>query len=705
LSAPLFIDFESRSPVDLRTAGLKRYAKDPQTEVLMMSWAIGDDEFRLWEQGQPIPRQVAEHVIAGRIVVAHNAQFELAIWNWILAKRHGWPSLRIEQTRCTMAACYAMSLPGALEDAGRALGLNIHKDAEGRALMLKMCKPRAFDEHETPIYHDDPVMRQRLGLYCVQDGEVERQIFKRVLPLSPREQQLWETDQIINLRGIPFDMAALEGALYIADEEKERLNEQMEYVTNGEVTACSAVAALKDWAADYGVTADSLAKAQLNELLSDEVLPPKVEEALRLRLASSRFTSISKLKAIKEREIDGRISYAFQYHAATTGRWAGRGVQPHNFTRDLPKDPAVVEEIMEALRANNAAALRTHGEPSTTISKCLRGFIHAAPKKQLMGGDFSAIEGRGLAWSAGEEWVLAAYREIDANPDVPDMYERAYAKTFNISPEDVDEDQRQIGKVEELAFGYQGGVGAFRTMGKAFKIIVAKELTPAILKKAESIGGQAFTEAQANGFKEGWRKARPATKKYWYDLEAAAKSAVAQPGAVFHAGRTGREVSFRKRGSMLWCKLPSQRVLCYPYPELRMHPYFGGDILTIKSVPDQLVWATYTGQKERGEQNTTYIVDDPSNTKQWCRISTYGGKLSENITQAICRDILADAIRRVEAAGFPVVVHVHDEIIVEGDFDEEDRMAFEILMCEVPDWAKDFPISAGCWKAPRYRKE
>jgi DNA polymerase len=704
MSQPLFIDFETRSPVDLKTAGLMRYARDPQTEVLMMSWAIGDDPVQLWRQGEPIPHRVVVHIASGGIVVAHNAQFELAIWNYVM-RRHGWPYLPIEQTRCTMAACYAMALPGALENAAQALGLDIHKDAEGRALMLKMCKPQGFDFNDSPFYHDTPAMRDRLGVYCIQDCKVERDIYKRVSALSPREQQLWELDQRINLRGIPFDMAALEGALEIADAEKERLNDEMARVTSNEVTACSAVAALKEWAADYGVMPDSLAKAEIAELLGEECLPKPVEDALRLRLAASRFTSISKLKAIKERNRDGRVSYTKQFHGATTGRWAGRGVQPDNMTRDLPEDPEQVEEIMEALRTRNAAALRQHGEPSTVISQCSRGFIHAAPGKLLMGGDFSSVEGRGLAWSSGEEWVLQAYREIDADPELPDMYERIYAKTFNVDPNTVTKNQRQIGKVEDLAFGYQGGVGAFAKMAKAHKILVVKEITPALQKKAESMGGQIFTEMQAAQFKEGWRNARPATKRYWYALDDAATQAVRDPGAITYAGRKGREVIFRKRGSFLWCKLPSQRVLCYPYPELRLHPYLGGDILTFKSVPDAVVWAAYTGQKERGETNTTYIVDDPSNTKQWCRISTYGGKLSENITQAICRDLLADAIRRVESAGFPVVVHVHDEIIVEGVFDAEDRMAFEILMTEVPDWAVDFPISAGCWLSPRYIKE
>lgn len=349
VSLPLYIDKETRSPVDLKKHGLMRYARDPRTEVLMMCWAFGDEDFVLWHQGQPLPPRVAHHVECGGIVVAHNAQFELALWNYVMQQRHGWPRLRIEQVRCTMAASYAMGLPGALEDSGHALGIKVEKDTEGRALMLKMCKPRAFDG-EKPIYHDSPEMRARLGQYCVVDGRVEREIYKRVLPLSDKEQRIWILDQYINLRGIPFDMPSLEAALTVADQEKERLNDEMARVTEGKVTACSAVAALKDWAADFGVIKDSLAKAELNELLGEETLPDEVEEALKLRLSAGRFTSISKLKSIKDREMGGRVAYTKQFHGATTGRWAGRGVQPDNFARDLP-EPHEVEEIMALLRA------------------------------------------------------------------------------------------------------------------------------------------------------------------------------------------------------------------------------------------------------------------------------------------------------------------------------------------------------------------
>ena len=667
----------------------------------MLAWAFNDEPVSLWHLGQDLPTRVRQHVEGGGIVVAHNFTFEAALWNYVCVKRYGWPRLSLQQGRCTLAACYAQSLPGSLENAARALGLTITKDVEGRALMLKLCKPRGWDG-DKPLYHGTPEQFARLGEYCKQDVVVEREIYRRVLPLMDREQRLWELDQIINLRGVPVDMRSLEAALVVADKEKERLNLEMASVTGNRVTACSAVAALKDWAADYGVLQESLAKAELHELLGEEYLPDVVEDALRLRQSAGRFTSISKLKAIKQREVGGRVPYAFQYHAATTGRWAGRGVQPHNFTRDLP-EPHEVDDILAALRRGNPRWIEiAYGEPSIMISKCLRGFIHAAPGKVLMGGDFAAIEGRGIAWLAGEQWKLDAFRECDADPTLPDMYERSYAKTFNRDPRSVTKDERFIGKVQELAFGYQGGVGAFRTMGKAAKILVVPEATPRALAKAKAMGGQVVTEYEADEFKTGWRAAHPKIKKYWYALQEAAIKAVKFPGEISEAGAAGRVVRFRKRGSFLWCRLPSGRTLCYPSPEIREGAF--GEMLTIKSVPDALVWATYSGQKERGEENTTYIVEDAGNSREWCRMSTYGGKLAENVTQASCRDLLAEAIARVESDGFPVVLHVHDEIVCEGAFAEHHLAWFRTRITGVPAWAEGFPIAASCWLSARYIK-
>jgi len=702
MAEPLFIDKETRSPVDLRKAGLMRYARHPLTEALCMTWAFGREDFTEWHQGQPLPGRIAQHVDAGGIVVAHNAQFELAIWNFVM-RRHGWPALAIEQVRCTMSAAYAMGFPGALDNAAPAMGLKVTKDREGYALMMKMCKPREILVDGTPIYHDSPEMRARLGLYCRQDGVVERDIYYRIQPLTDQEQRLWQLDQRINLRGIPFDMPSLEAALKVADVEKERLNKEMGVVTEGAVTACSAVGALKEWAADFGVMQDSLAKAEVDELLGEEYLPEPVEAALKLRQSAGRFTSISKLNAIQRREMVGRVHYALQYHAATTGRWAGRGIQPHNFTRDLP-EPEEVEDVLAALRRGDAAwVAAAYDEPSIMVSKCLRGFIHAAPGKTLLGGDFSNIEGRGLCWLAGEEWKLQAYRDFDAGTG-PDLYNVAYAKTFNIPVGRVTKTERQIGKVEELAFGYAGGVGAFRTMGKTYKVLVVPKITPEIVKRRA--GYQIITESQADEFKNGWRASHPAVTGYWKALERASIAAVQKPGTVTYAGAAGREVRFRKVGSFLWCRLPSGRNLCYPYPAIGTGN-FGYDQLTFKTVPDAVVWAKYQGQKERGEENTTYIVEPiggENHTREWCRVSTYGGKLAENITQAICRDLLAEAMLRVESVGFPIVVHVHDEVIAEIYFTDSDLTRFEALMAVVPPWAVGFPIAAACWRSARYIK-
>lgn len=715
---PLFIDFETRSPVDLKKAGLGRYARHPQTEVLCLGFAFGDEPVVLNESlpakpdGRMIPcdsddvQRIFEHVRAGKTVVAHNAQFELAIWNAVMVERFGYPRLDPRQLRCTMAACYAMALPGALENAAHALGLKINKDTEGRALMLKLCKPCGWDG-DKPRYHGTLEQFMRLGEYCKQDVAVEREIFKRVLPLTDKEQRVWTLDQAINNRGIPFDIESIDAALVVADQEKERLNDEMAKVTQGAVTACTNIGSLKEWAADFGVMPDSLAKAELSELLDYEDLPELVRVALKIRQSAGRFTSISKLKAIKEREIARAVQFAFQYHAATTGRWAGRGTQPHNYPRDLP-EPHEVEEILQYLREGSVRWLdMVYGEPSIMISKCLRGFIKARPGNKLMGGDFSAIEGRGIAWLSGEEWKLAAYREMDANPELPDMYERTYATTFGIDANDVTKLQRQVGKVEDLAFGYQGSLGAFRTMGVSAKVMVVKVKTPALLAKAQKTGFQIFTEDEVYAINGGWREANPAIKQYWKDLQANAIGAVLTPGAITRAGAVGRQVMFRKNGSFLWCRLPSGRTLCYPYPEIRSGEY--GQFLTFKSVPDATVWAIYSAWKNSDPEtrgpNTTYIVDEPGNTREWCRVSTYGGKLSENITQAICRDLLADAMLRVEAAGFRIVLHVHDEIVVEGVFTEADRLRFEEIMCQVPEWARDFPIKAGCWLSERYIKE
>lgn len=700
----LFIDFETCSAVDLRKRGLWVYSHDPSTRVLMLAFAFNDEPVGrlIFLSGFAKPDAAAArariigHVSAGRPVVAHNAPFELALWPRIPD-----PLLRAaqptpEQTVCTMARCYAMALPGALENAAAALGLRVTKDTEGRALMLRMCKPtngaRLKDgrDKEPKWLHDaekftfmgrkisghDAVLR--LADYCEQDVLVEREIFKRTLPLSRYERKVWCMNYRVNERGVLFDQEAVAAALDIRDLVLEQLNAEMAEVTEGAVAACSNVGALKDWAADHGVIQESLAKAEIEYLTGEDAfgearfaLPEAVRKAFDLRREAGRATSVAKLAAIRERaDPNGRVHGMFEYHGAGTGRFAGRGVQPHNFTRDLPP-AAEVEEIFRHIKARNVDWIdMAYGPPLTMISKLLRGFIVAGEGRTLIGGDYSNVEGRGVAWLAGEEWKLDAFREADANPDDPDIYERSYAVTFGKPAATVTKDERQVGKVIELACGYQGGVGAFQTMAKAYGVNVP--------------------DTVADDAKVRWRQAHPKIKQYWYDMQRAALTAARFPGEVFGAGAPGRVVKFKKAGSFLWMLLPSGRALCYPYPEIRRNEY--GDYLTYKTVPS-------ADDFKRGR-----LEDDRTNTRQWARVSTYGGKLVENATQALCRDLLVDAMLRLEDAGYPVVLHVHDEAEEEGKFTETDRQRVEEIMTRAPAWAAGFPLAAECWLAKRYCK-
>src|SRR6185437_3898323 len=322
-------------------------------------------------------------------------------------------------------------------------------DRERKALMLRMCKPRADG-----TWLEDDASMARLAKYCATDVEVERAVYKRTFALSPAEQKLWEADWRINQRGIPFDIPAVKGMLRIVDAEKERLNIRMSDVTDGDTTTATNVGSLKKFIADFGVMPEGLSKEYVRELLRLD-LPEPVREALNIRQQAARFTSLAKLRSILDREVLGRVQYALAYHAASTGRWVGRGVQPHNFTRDLP-DPEVVEQVMQAVKDDCPGIIEMFGDVTKMLSWCMRGLIYAS-RNELLGGDYRAIEGRGAAWLANEKWKLQAYRDCDADPNVPEVYVLTAAEILCKRPEEVTPAERQAyGKVPELAFGYQG---------------------------------------------------------------------------------------------------------------------------------------------------------------------------------------------------------------------------------------------------------
>ena len=664
-------DFETRSEVDLKEVGLDVYARHPSTDVWCFGWAREDESPHIWFPTKHYD-DLWEGGLEGITIVAHNAPFELAIWNHICVPRYGWPPLRPEQTRCTMAMAYAMALPGSLENASAALGLTQQKDMAGHRLMMQMSRPRAIEPDGTVVWWDDFDKQMQLAEYCKQDVRTEQALCKRLLQLSPSEQALWELDYKINQRGIYIDRTAVTTAMWVVKKEVERLNGEMQKATNGEVCAATEVATMTKWIQSRGVPIEGLAKADVIDALKLDYVPEDVRKALLIRQEAGK-TSTAKLHTMVTcLNDDHRARGLLQYHAAGTGRWGGRRIQVQNLPRpSIPHE--TIEQVIDVLtRASideaHAMITACFDRPMTVISDCLRGMICAAPGHELMAADFANIEGRVLAWLAGEQWKLDAFTAYDQKKG-PDIYKLGYAKSFRIPVEEVTKDQRFIGKVQELALGYQGGVGAFQTMARGYGVVVSDTL--------------------ADEIKTAWREAHPKIVAYWYDLEDAAKQAVTNPGRQFSAPYAYAEVpdsrkcSFLVKGSFLFCKLPSGRVLTYPYPKLKPIPTPWGE-----------------------DKEQVHYMSVDGKTKKWQETHTYGGKLAENVTQAVSRDILADAMLRVEAHGHPIVMHVHDEIVAEvSDVQPAGLLTvFEEIIARVPQWASGLPIAVEGWKGKRYRK-
>lgn len=678
----LHLDFETRSAVDLRKVGLWNYARHPSTDVWCMAY-VWDGDPELWAPGlKAHSRDFLEHVAAGRPVCAHNMAFELEIWNQIMVPRYGWPELKPEQTYCTLAMAYSMALPGALEDAAKAAGLDIGKDMEGRALMLKYARPW---KEEPKLRWMDECPRFRLGgrdwtgaeglaklyEYCRQDVRVERALAARLRPLSAQERKVWLMDYAINQRGVRADLETAAAGVAAAAKVSERCNTELGRVTGGEAQSTTALIPLRAWINRRGVPCSTLDKEGVISLLDGE-LPDDVRRALILRQESSLASTAKLDRILKLAGEDGRLRNMLAYHGANTGRWAARGVQLHNLPRDVP-EPAAMERILALVRAGKLDAIDTiYGPPMAVLSQCLRGMFVPAPGHVLIGGDFSNVEGRGVAWFSGEEWKTAAYRAADAGTG-PGLYELAYSKSFGVPVEQITKQQRQVGKVQELAFGYGGGVGAARRMAG---------------RKVAHL-----PDSELDSWKRGWRGAHKNVVRTWYALEDAAKAAVRVPGSVHAAGYPGREVRFRVSGSFLFCQLQSGRLLSYPYPKLLEGKF--GEELTYMTVPSP------------DDHNAGRIIFDPENSNNWARVGTYGGSLMENIVQAFCRDLLVHCMLQLHKLGARIVLHVHDEIVIEvaREKAEKARALMERIMCSPPAWAAGFPLKAAVHVMRRYGKD
>jgi DNA polymerase len=688
-------DFETHSAIDLREVGLYNYARHETTDVWCLAWAFGDEEPQIWFPDLPLPERVRQHIEAGGKFEGWNVGFEHEIWNEICVKRYGFPELRIEQCYDTMARAFAMGMPGALEDCAYAAGVRFLKDTEGRALMMRMTRPRAmhrpngeklkaWEPGAVLTWWDEPEKITRLHEYCKQDVRVERAVGERLMPLSEKERRVWLVDFKINRRGVAADIETLRAALKMAEEVKVQCNLSMAEITGGQVQTVTAVAAIKQWMAAQGVEVDSLNKQAVVDLLNEgsddavpDSLPPQVRKALLLRQEAGKASTAKFDVMLDIAGADGRLRNLYQFHGASTGRWGGRKVQPHNLPRDMPK-AETVEKILALVRKGDWRAIdMIYGPPLTILSRCLRSFFWAPPGKQWISGDWSNVEGRGQAWFAGEDWKLRAFIAAD-NKTGPGLYELAYARMFGVPVESVKNpsEERQIGKVSELAFGYQGGLGSFYTMAKAYPDLKVQEMSDATIE----------------GFKNAWRSAHPRITAVWREIQTAAISAVLSPGAAFSCGMPGRQATYKMVGSFLWCLLPSGRAICYPYPKILEGDF--GPQLTYMCVPSQ---------EDRKKKK---IIHDKANAANWARVATYGGSLFNNIVQGFCRDFLADMLLWLDEMGAMIVMHTHDDVNIEviPERAEGARAAMQEKMRTPPAWAVGFPLFSKPEILTRYGK-
>lgn len=642
------IDFETRSTVDLKKTGVYRYAEDKTTDVWCMAYAFDDAEPKVWTPKDEIDPELVEYIKQGGELRAWNANFERIIWNSILVTRYGWPYTTISQWVCTASEARAMALPGSLDMAAKVLGVQEQKDKEGASLMLRMARPRSLAEDGSPIWWDIPERVNRLVEYCRQDVRTEVAIGAAIRRLGQTETDVFNLDQTINDRGVKLDIKLAKAAKKLAEKATLEANRLLYDVTNGKVGKVTSVAQLTAWLAEQGVAVENgLGKDQIKSLQSLATGPALDALSIRAEAGKSSVAKIeSMLNAVCK---DGRIRGLLLYHGATTGRWAGRLVQPQNFPRgDIDKP----ERYIPLVYSKDYDGIDVQDNVLSVISSLLRSMLVASDGHRLIAADFAAIEARVLAWLAGEELLLETFR------DDGDVYKVMASKIYGVPAGMIEKNQRQVGKMAILGLGY--GMGA-------------KKFIDSCQKQA----GVTLTDVEAKTVVNLYRETNSQITQFWFDLNRAAINAVKTPGSVQKVGN----ISYTNRGGYLWCVLPSKRPLAYARPKI---------------VERETPWGT------PNEAVSFYGID--SFTKKWERHDLYGGLLAENVVQAVARDLMAAAMLRLESAGYPLILSVHDELVAEVPNDFGSVEEFEKLMCELPDWAAGCPVGAEGFESERYKK-
>lgn len=703
----LYLDTETYSPVNLFTGGLARYCT--QVEVMVVTWALDDGPVHEWDVTRNPEPPKALLVAAEQCdkVIAHNAQFDRAV---IEAALPDLGALLAGKWYCTMAQAFRHGLPGGLDKLCRVFKISEgDSKINGRALVLQFCKPDKGGNRATRDTH--PADWKDFLVYAKQDI-VAMRVVHRKLPTwndTPFEMALWDLDQVINNRGIAVDVDFAKAAVRATTAEKKRLGTRTEELTYGTVDRTTQRDKLLAFLfAEHGVDLPDLKADTIERRLEDPELPEYVKELLRIRQQASK-ASTGKYKRVLDMHVAGRMYFMLQiYGAYRTGRWGGRNLQPQNLPRPMHSFEEVLEAIDAVMCGSEDLVLDSVME---SMSSAIRSVLWAAKGRKLVISDLANIEGRKLAWIAGEDWKLDAFRDYDAGIG-PDLYKLAYARAFNIDPTAVGDEslERQVGKVLELAMGYAGGVGAFVAMAATYGLDLeelAERARPAIprkvlldaeetwhwaVKKSRTMGLSQNVYVVCEALKVLWRNAHPATVQLWGDVETAARCAILNKGEVFTAGR----LQFDRKGAWLRMRLPSGRYLLYPNPRL-----VGG--------MQEIQFAAWNVYK-----------------KCWKHETTYGGKLVENACQGSARDIMAHGMQRAEDAGYPIVLTVHDELVTEPPsgplrqgiddelvnisvLEDEAKTAFtakglSACLATVPPWAQGLPLAAKGFESQRYRK-
>lgn len=654
--ADLSIDIETRSSVEIRKAGLYRYAQSPDFEVLLFAYQMDDAPVEIVDlaQGEKIPEWIVEALqSAGVIKHAYNAAFE-----WYCLNTAGYRT-PLNQWRCTMAHGLYCGYPGGLDAIGKAIGLpqDRQKLATGKALIRYFCVPcrptKSNGNRTWNLPKHAPEKWQLFKEYCKQDVTAENSILRRLdqYPVPAEEERLWQMDVKMNAFGVRVDEELTDGALYIDEVSRQTLMEEAMGITG--IDNPNSTVQLMEWLEKNGAETDNLRKATVSDLLAEQPAE-NVKRMLEIRQQLGK-TSVKKYEAIRNAKgADGRVRGLTQYYGANrTGRWAGRLVQMQNLPRNYL---GTLDEARKIVKKKNYEGLRLiYGNVPDTLSQLIRTAFIPSDGNKFVVADFSAIEARVIAWLAGEQWV----NEVFATHGK--IYEATASQMFHVPVEKIKKGNpeyslRQKGKVATLALGYQGGTSALIAMGALNMGLTEEELPDIVLR---------------------WRNANRRIVDLWYSIEQAALKVMqtAEPQAI-------NGLIFALEGDMLYgqcfltVRLPSGRKLFYPKPFLQENQF--------------------------GKMALHYY--STGSNKKWGVESTYGGKMTENIVQAIARDCLAETLKRIEDKGLHVVFHVHDEVIIDAP---EETTVEEIcgLMADPIPWAPGLILKGAGFEGQYYMKD